>query len=664
MALGAFPNANERAAMAQLSVFVGPFDAEAARHVLDLGGAATTSDIALQGLVDAAMVVQRPDHRFDLLHSLRAYASHRLTPRTRRAAEQRHGEWFARLGSPDAIEQVVLVGHSIRLDRITRDLDDLVAAHQRAVARQDAHTARCCALAAWSSLQERGSAPRGEQLLREAAAMPGAHHRVRLEAARAQIRDGEFESAAHAIRTIAATESDPADRALTLEALAHQAQRQGQNDQAKRRFEEVIDRFASIGDGPGQSRAMSALGNLVYDRGQLADGERHYLANLELNRDLGSVRGIAIAYNSLGNVSYGQGRYETARGHYGHALKLFRQVGNRASEAIALGNLGGLLHRMGLVELSRAHYEARLRNRREMGNRSLEGWCRDGLGQLAFTTGHPAEAIAHYETALAIQQEHQGASMAARVRQHLGMALLDQGQIAAAHDQLSQSLATNRSLRSARSVALALQSLGQVALVRGDRAEADARFEEAIVEYEALGRPSDVARVRLELARLYVLSARLDKAQAAWVQAASGATSADATFATHVLEVRAALDLAATQPSAARDALYDAMVQVRSRGDRHWAGRIHLAMARTYATAVDWEKVVTQLDLSWTALEEVHSTRWLVEVLADRSRAAFELGDDGPGETFLAQALALGVHRECTAESPVSRALERARSAR
>src|SRR5258705_2976497 len=127
----------DKAALAQLSVFEGGFTMESAEAVLDLSGSedAPWSVDAVQSLLDKSFVRQVSDGRFDMLGSVKEYASEHLRseghfpgsgPAALAAAEARHAGYFAGLGEKRAVAGACV------------EIDNLVAACRRAAAREAA----------------------------------------------------------------------------------------------------------------------------------------------------------------------------------------------------------------------------------------------------------------------------------------------------------------------------------------------------------------------------------------------------------------------------------------------------------------------------------------------------------------------------------------------
>ncbi|MEZ4248292.1 MAG: hypothetical protein R3B99_08650 [Polyangiales bacterium] len=106
----------ERSVLAQLTVFAGSFDVDAAEAVVRVD--ATTVLDALQELRDRSLLVQGEDGRLRVLHVLRRFARERSDEGLVREAERRHAEHFARR----------LVGDE---DERLGELDDLLLAIDR-----------------------------------------------------------------------------------------------------------------------------------------------------------------------------------------------------------------------------------------------------------------------------------------------------------------------------------------------------------------------------------------------------------------------------------------------------------------------------------------------------------------------------------------------------
>ena len=156
----------EKAALAQCSVFDGGFTLEATEAILDLSRwteAPWTMDV-VQALVDKSLVRHRRQDRLGLLVSIGEYASEKLRkeetypgsgPTASDAVELRHGAYYAAWGEPDAIASVAVRGGEQHVARLVADLDNLIAACVRAIARRDGPMAADLLCAAWEVLERR-----------------------------------------------------------------------------------------------------------------------------------------------------------------------------------------------------------------------------------------------------------------------------------------------------------------------------------------------------------------------------------------------------------------------------------------------------------------------------------------------------------------------------
>ncbi len=165
----------EKAAWAQCALFEGGFTLDAAESVLDLTvwpEAPWVVDI-VQALVEKSLlrswVPETPgghavlEARFGMYVNLQEYAREKLREEGAipagasgapavRSTEERHGRWFARYGTEEAMRALDRHGAAERRLVLARELENLVAACRRAVARGDGETATAAYGAAWAVL--------------------------------------------------------------------------------------------------------------------------------------------------------------------------------------------------------------------------------------------------------------------------------------------------------------------------------------------------------------------------------------------------------------------------------------------------------------------------------------------------------------------------------
>ena len=90
------------------------------------------AEVNLTRLLRLHLVRPPSDGRFRLFEAIRTYAAARRHREDR--ADDAHGAWYARLGTDEALGGLIRAGRSDRLPRVRADLDNLLAALERAVA--------------------------------------------------------------------------------------------------------------------------------------------------------------------------------------------------------------------------------------------------------------------------------------------------------------------------------------------------------------------------------------------------------------------------------------------------------------------------------------------------------------------------------------------------
>lgn len=433
---GLLPTA-EKAALAQLSVFEGGFTLESAEAVIDLSlleDPPWTLDV-VTSLVDKSFVRPLAGDRFDLLVSVQAYADEHLVtagrytgsgPAALAAAQTRHGAWFAALGPQRAAAE----GRA--------ELENLVVACRRAVARGDAAQAVGALDGAWAVLNLRGPFKVGVDLAAQVCAIPGLA--------------GRDAAHAHAVRGGA------------LEAS-------GQRQQASVHYEQALGHAQAAGDSACEAGVTVRIGGLHARAGRAEAARQAHGHALELARRLDDAALECAALNGLGGVSFEAGRVDEARGHYEAALTLAQRTGDRRWQGSLLGNLGNLHATQGRLDEALQHSEAALRALRELGDRTREGNTLCNLGMLRLLQGDPEGAGDALEQGLAVARELGHVRLECIVLGNLGLVHDAAGRLDGALARYEAALALARQLGDQRTEG---QFLGHLALTQARRGDFDA----------------------------------------------------------------------------------------------------------------------------------------------------------------------------------------------
>ncbi len=572
----------ERSAWAQCSVFEGGFTLEAAEGVIDLGAwpeAPWVVDV-VQSLVDKSLLRtglpvgssgdMAPEARFGMFSSLHEYARMKLRQdpslagegdkvMAGRTIEERHGHWYARYGTPEAIRALREPGGPRLSRRVKRDLDNLIAACRHAISRADAATALATYRASWAVLSHRGpfglgvdlgqEALRGLRLgraekmhvlvtLGQAEWYTGIveHSRVHLEEALAIVRelsDRPLEMRIHGnLGGLQASQSQMEEGSAHLEMALELARAvgdrfvecnslntpsvarrgQGRIEEARAYAEQALEIARSIADRELEGSILNNLGLILQDRGRNDEARAHYEAALAIHREVGHRRFEGNVHDNLGSLDYDQGSLDEARAHLEAALAIHRETGARFSEGITQTNLGLLCQAQERVDEARGHFEAALAIQREVGNRRLEGFVIGALGTLHQDRGEMEPARAHYEAALAIHQAVHDRRSEGNTLAHLASLLYREGSVEAAREALAAGEAFLRELDAHVELGQLLSIRAEVEHGSGNGAAALAALSEAedLATGIGSGPASELGRMIAKARRTLAVESRLD----------------------------------------------------------------------------------------------------------------------------------------------------------
>ena len=502
----------EQAALGQLGVFADGFVLEAAEAVLDLVGfpeAPWALDVLDQLLDHSLVQIDSETGRFRLLHTVRAYALHRLGADARAAAERRHGAYYAQMGSVEAVAAIHHHGGEERLARMSQEVDNLGVALARSIERGDVRTAEGAALALWEVMQLRGPMHEALELLMRVVEVAGddVSARVLSAAGRAATMAGSAAEARQLLEAAMATARRRGEGATEAEAhgnLGYLERDAGDVEGARVHFEASLAGYKVAGDRWGEGRALYRLGLLRYHQSRMTEARGLYEASLRAFREVGDRRheaGVLTSY-ALALADLGRGAEAIKRGERG--LAMHRELGNRHTEAVALTNLGILYRRSGRIQEATECYEAALITNRSIGNRRLEGAVLGNVGTLLADQGDLDGACRSFEQALAAHREVGNRHYEGVVLGNYADVLLQKGDVVGARQRLGFALGVAVSVGDRAMEGAFLGVMGEVLEAQGDRDGADASLAQAEAVLLEVGDLAEQARVvlrRVEVAR-------------------------------------------------------------------------------------------------------------------------------------------------------------------
>lgn len=499
----------EQAALAQCSVFDGGFTLEAAEQVIDVGTwpeAPPVMDV-VQSLVDKSLLrawtpqghprrhIEEPF--FGLFLSIQDYARAKLRAAGEAVcteAERRHGRCFARRGSVEAIDALMLEGGWRRRRVLADELDNVVTACRRAAARGDGEVAADCLAASWAVFDAQGPYGLAVEIARTVTALAGLSplrrartHHVLAMALGAVGRRDESNGETGIALTAAREAGDPRVLALVLRNAAIDLGRLGRTDEALAAFDEVLALSRRQGLRLHEAVTLANRANFYMERSRFEDARADYEAALALYRALGSTAALGITLGNLGTLDHELGRHDTAAASYEAALQIHRETGSLTQQAITLANLALLRTTQGALDEAEALNAEALDILRRTGNRRSVGVVTGQVAALRRLRGDVAGALALYEEALAVHREVGNRRFEAGTLGHIGDILVERGRAAEAGPYIDRGVALLRELGDRLSLAAVLCIRGIAAAATGDRAQALDALHEAETLAEAVG---------------------------------------------------------------------------------------------------------------------------------------------------------------------------------
>ena len=351
---------DERAALAQLSIFHGGFSIDDAEAVLALSD--VWAQDALSSLLTKSLVRRSGRDRFDLLVSVSDYATERLKQSGGHLeAERRHGRWFARLGDDAHLEACHGREGRTLLDGLERDLANLNVAGRRAAERGDGEIAARVAVAAGKVCALRGPADVACALIDAALACPlsdGLRLRLRfashLFVRRGRLTHFECDRDVEVARGLG-------EPPLVFRALVNAAHASRRTETTAVMIEHYqrADAYHQLHHLPehGRAEVLVGLGMAIAASGDGTGAQAYLEAATESFRRAFDFTGVSRSLLCIGIGQMVHDRFSEAREAFEGAILAARTSGSSIDEALDLENLAVLEVRLGDFDAARALIE-------------------------------------------------------------------------------------------------------------------------------------------------------------------------------------------------------------------------------------------------------------------------------------------------------------------
>jgi predicted ATPase len=432
----------ERAALAQVSVFQGPFTLAAAEHVIDLSAhpGAPSRVEALQALVDHSLLGRHvipgaTGLAFRVYEVVRCFAAEDLGL-AEEPTRDRHEQYFLHRREPGDGDDLIAAleralsrpegparGGSLLPAALAADaalavrgaIRRRVALLDAAIAKEGASASRARTELAFAflsraeALSDAGRAADASEDLRRAEELAWQLQDARLSArlsrglARAALVEGRIDEGVEQAANALAVPRALGDREAEAEArilLARAARLSGDLDRARREAELAASTADAAGAEPAARRASVELGRIAHDAGDVVTAEQRFdeaLAGREApDAALASALGLLRIEQGLAKEARG---FEAARAVLTRAQSAHRAEGAAALEAEGLSLMGLADELDGRFALARARYEEAAAVLHAAARAPLEGLVLASLGRLEASSGRLVEARAALDEA-------------------------------------------------------------------------------------------------------------------------------------------------------------------------------------------------------------------------------------------------------------------------
>ena len=398
-------NPSCQTALAQLSVFEGGFDLDAADAVIEIPESLVppwTIDI-IRSLVDQSWLRVSGDDRFTMLLSVQAYAREKHNDLQQSpSAEARHGSYYAEAGSEAAIMALHHHGGLALKEGLRRDFDNLMIAWKRSISRRDPITAAGTALALSAVILETGPYGSGTKIIEDTLQLDG-HPTV----TRARLADSLGSVLRHQGRLTEAKEAynqafelgSSADHALipghALSNLARLAFLQKDYESGLRLATDALARARANQDQVHEGRVLTSLAQHLIHTHELQEAEEYLQTALALCEQTGDEICAGYALSGLGVIDDRLNRVPEAITHYSEALKLLERHGHRGIEVPVRCNLGLALAGSGQLDQAEAHLQSALQIAHDVGSLQNQGRAHGVLARIYLVASRYAAAERH-----------------------------------------------------------------------------------------------------------------------------------------------------------------------------------------------------------------------------------------------------------------------------
>jgi predicted ATPase len=369
----------EQLLFARLSVFVGGCALKDAEAVCILEGEEEL-DVAtgIESLLDKSLLRLEEqldgDPRITMLETIREYASEQLEAwREGEILRRQHAMYYLAL-TEMAEQELIGSRQMLWLERLEQEHDNLRAAIQWALDRNDVEVAARLGGALWRFWYVHGHISEGRQWLNQA------------------LKEND--------------QLSDTVRAKALLGLGGLALMQGDYNPATVALDESVKVYQKLDDKRSAATALNALGVVEVEQGHYDQATTLYDQSLRLRQAIGDRWGIALSFNNLAFIAAEQGNYSQAVEYHQRSLPLRRELADDQGIAMSLSSLGDVLTHLGDNEQAITYLEEGLTLYQTLGDKRGVANTLSNIGLLLYYQGNIARAATRFLESLVLFVEH------------------------------------------------------------------------------------------------------------------------------------------------------------------------------------------------------------------------------------------------------------------
>lgn len=294
--------------------------------------------------------------------------------------------------------------------------------------------------------------------------------------------------------------------------LNHRAEAEAWFEIHQDNIADVVDFYASLGNGEDAWRMADAVWRFYALRGQMGLLLSSHEKALAISRSQGNERGSAVTLIGLGIAHYITSRFDAALELLKEAHDILDRIGDSRGVIRALANLGMVYERLGRIHDSAKCLHGVLDQALILGDQRLEALQCGNLGALYLTLGDHGKAFEMAQRVVAMGAKEGLESIRAHAMWVIGESRVGLGDVGGALRSLDEAMELTLSLGLVGKQVYVHNSLGIAYRAAGEWDTAVNAHTSALALADKRGQHNGSAEIRVDLGMTYAAAGRHSEA--------------------------------------------------------------------------------------------------------------------------------------------------------